>query len=56
MSCKRALAVSILGHLRHLISWLDGKIFLSFRNLPLESQRNMDGFKVSLSGRVSELF
>ena len=56
MSCKRALAVSILGHLKHLISWLDGKIFFSFRNLPLESQRNMAGFKVTLSGRVSELF
>ena len=56
MSCKRALGVSILGHLKHLISWLDGKIFFSFRNLPLESQRNIAGFKVTLSGRISELF
>ena len=53
---KRALAVSIVGHLKHLISWLDGKIFFSFRHLPLESQRNLAGFKVTLSGKVSDLF
>ena len=43
VSCKRPLAVSILGHLEN-------------ENLPLESQRNMAGFKVTLSERVSDLF
>ena len=56
MSCKRALAVSILRHLKHLISWLDGKIFFSLSNLPLKSQRKMAGFKVTLSGRIYDLF